>query len=206
MGTIEPSPFLHGILGTLLLLSAWLDLRHRELPLGLPLAILAAGAALLLLSFPSANDHELYLAAALLCVVAFLGLLAGWIGLADAMVGAALTLTAASLQEEQQAYGAVFCAAGTCIGVALWYVVRAVRSIRISGVPRNFWDLLALSKGRLDAEPHLERFQRKKRKSSLLLHLEAFRTPDGSHLGHDPCPLVSCLALGYLGMLVSLLV
>ncbi len=206
MGTTELRAVLYATLGLLLALSAWLDLRNRELPLLLPLLVLGSAAALLLFELPREIAEGVYLGVAIVGAVGFFAFLAGIMGLSDLFVGAAMFALLLTVGPERLVTATWLAVAGTGAGIALWYSVRAVRSIRLSGAPRNFWDVIALSKGRLDAEPHLERFQEKRRKSSLLLHLEAFRTPDGSHLGHDPCPLVSCFFPGYLGMMGAFLV
>ena len=84
----------------------------------------------------------------------------------------------------------------------LWLGARAARSLRISGPPRNLWDAVALFAGRWEAEPAIRRKERRRRaklgRDAVASALDARRTPDGNHLVPDPCPLVTCLAAGWV--------
>lgn len=196
---------LYGLLGALLLAGAWLDLRWRALPLILPLLILAIAAAVWATSLRPVTAPGVLQGAAITAGLGLGATTARVMGISDGLVGGALLLVLLSLDSDRQIEAAVWGALGTTAGVLAWTIYRVVRSLIVSGAPRNLWDLLALMKGRPEREPWLPGYKIKRRETWLMDHIEAFRTPDDLKLGRDPCPLVSCLFLGYLGMVGSLI-
>lgn len=187
----------------LLVAGGWMD--HRERTVTVVLLALMGFAAV---------GRVVLVGASAATVGVPVGVAAVGAGLAAVrLVGAADVVAAACLVAfVQRAPGEL---AWTTLGVALcatlfWYARRVLRSLAISGAPRSPWDLPALLVGRLEAEPRLQDHQIATRHEigtgATLRYLEAMRTPDGHHLWPDPCPLVSCMAIGWsAGLLRGLL-
>ena len=184
-----------------LLFGAWTDAHNRTLPAWLLSLLFLLACARIAIMGPSAETLGAPLLVGLAgCLLIPLGLM----GIADVAVTAALT--AFAFRQPTSFAWAV--AAITAAAICGWYARRVSRSLRTSGPPRNVWDLAALLIGRWEAEPHLKRHRSTTRYQvgtrTALRYLEAMRTPDGHHLWPDPCPLVTCLAIGWFGGAASL--
>lgn len=203
-----------GLAGVLLMGAAVMDVRWRSLPIALPFVILCLGAVFFIMRFWVLGEASVQPPSTVLvgaAILSFLGVVAfavGLVGLSDAVIGAALVLLVLGLDEQSQVLLAILVMSGTSMASLIWFLHRARKSIRISGAPRNLWDVAALFKGRIEKEPQLRRYPdrgRRGRRDGDLSHIEAFRTPDGCHLYRDPCPFVACLFVGYLFLLVGIL-
>jgi hypothetical protein len=212
---VETVPYvIFGLIGLLLLFAAVMDVRWRTLPWAMPLSALCLGAAFFVMRFwvvsePAAQPTAGVLGgAATIVVLGIVALVFGLIGLSDIVVVLTMVLLVLGLDASNQVLLAILAMSGTSIASLMWFLHRARTSMRISGPPKNMWDVMALFKGRIEIEPHLRRYPdrgRRGRRDGGLTQLEANRTPDGSHLYRDPCPFTMCLFVGYCFLLIGVL-
>jgi hypothetical protein len=181
-----------------LLLAGGFDLRRRRVPLLLLIALVAFAVLACATDISAAADRVTFGTVAIAAAAVTLGAV-GVVGAADVI--AVLAWLGFLLSGGPGSSTAAVSLAGAVVVALLWFGGRAGRSLRISGVPRNPWDVLALFAGRWEAEPRLRARDHARRarlgRDAIARSLDARRTPDGTHLVPDPCPLVACLAAGW---------
>lgn len=189
----------------LLGIAGWHDFKYRSVSLGLLLAIIFLPFIYFLWQFNWIFDQSAnYVIYFLLffVVAAFVKL----IGAADAFIAVAFALVILGVESVHRYSLLMAVIFWTGFAMMLWYLWRMVKSLRISGIPKNIWDIIALQMGRLEKEPELRNYHHNelydREFNQFIYHVEVFRTPDGCHLYQDFCPLVSCFFVGYIGMII----
>ena len=192
--------------GILLGIAGWHDLKYRSVSLGLLLAINLSPMIYFWWQFDWIIDETVWYVIYFLLVfvmAAFVKL----IGLADAFVAVAVALLILGAESAHRYTLLITLLFWTGFAVILWHLWRIIKSLRISGCPKNLWDIIALKMGRLEKEPELTNYLHNQlygqRFNWFIYHLEVFRTPDGYHLYSDSCPLITCFAIGYIGMMIT---
>jgi len=192
----------------LLGIAGWHDLKYRSVSLGLLLAINFLPIVYFWWQFDWIIDESAWYVISFLLIfvtAAFFKL----IGTADAFVAVAFALLILGVESVHRYSLLMTLIFWTSFAVMLWYLWRIVKSLRISGIPKNIWDMIALKMGRLEKEPELTKYLHNELYGRsfnwFIYHVEVFRTPDGYHLYSDSCPLVTCFFIGHIAMMMMLM-
>lgn len=184
-----------------LCICGWQDFRDRKVSLPLLILLMVLPAVLIAkggLNIETSTSEQVLVGITLLVIALWM---AGIFGVADVLATTAVTLLLAGEPSTHMTAMPPRVLALTVLAVAGWSAHRMVKSVRISGLPRNAWDWVSLLFARHEVErewlpTNIEmRFQ--DGRSRMILLLEINRTPDGHHLCTDPCPVVSCIAMGW---------
>jgi hypothetical protein len=196
-------------INTLLLgIAGWQDFQYRAVSLSLLLAINCLPILYFLWYFNWIFDKSAWYVISFLLIF-WAATFVKLVGAADAFIVTAISLLILCIKPMHRDTVLMTFILGTSFAVMLWYLWRIVKSLRISGSPKNIWDVIALKMGRFEKEPELTKYLHNELHgrdfNGFIYHVEVFRTPDGYHLYSDSCPLVTCFLVGYIGMIGALL-
>jgi len=189
--------------GILLGIAAWHDFKYRSVSLGLLIAINVLPFLFFIQHFNWIFDKTAW-QIIYFFLFSFVAAIVRFIGAADAFVIAAISFLLLCTETTMRSQLLIIFITGTGIAVFSWYILRFIKSWKISGTPKNIWDFMALKMGRLEKEPELKKYLHNEKNAKnfdwIISHIEAFRTPDSYHLYPDSCPLITCLFVGYFGI------
>ncbi|MEN8219492.1 MAG: hypothetical protein ABFS56_24690 [Pseudomonadota bacterium] len=192
----------------LLGIAGWHDFQSRSVSLRLLLALNCLPILGFLWHFDWILDNNTWLVI-YFCLFFLVAALVKIVGAADVFVAIAISLLILCADSTLRYTLLMTFILWTGIATILWYFWRIIKSLKISGIPKNVWDVIALKMGRLEKEPELTKYLHNELHgrdfNRFIDHVEVFRTPDGCHLYPDSCPLVTCFFVGYIRIIILLL-
>jgi Flp pilus assembly protein protease CpaA len=198
--------FFHAINLIPFTIAAISDIKQRSVSLGWVICVNLIPFIIFLLYFDWKLSNSLLYTGLLFLVISAIGCYK-MIGKGDVLISIALFLLALTYNENYRIELIITGLIGIILSCGMWYIFRAIKSIKSSGYPKSIFDLVALFYGRLELEPHLKNYfcNQNSNNEYMLSYIESFRTPDKYRLYLDPCPLIMCLLVGYSSMLLFII-